>query len=118
MMDWKKRSGILLMLTSVIHNLIGIVLFWEPLVDMFQAGLFNSVANQFDRATPFWFLFSGALIFVLGYFMHWLINDLKKEIPPFLGWQLLLLSIVGAFILPASGFWLVIPQALIIIKRS
>lgn len=117
MMNWKKRSGLLLMLTSVIHNLIGIVLFWEPLVDMFQAGLFNSVANQFDRATVFWFLLSGAMFFILGNFMHWLANDLNKEIPPFLGWHLLWLSIVGIFFLPASGFWLVLPQALIIIKR-
>jgi hypothetical protein len=118
MMNWKKRSGLLLILTSIIHNLIGIVLFWEPLVDIFQAGVFNSVAPHFDRATLFWFLLSGALMFILGHFMHWLVNDLKIEIPAFLGWHLLWLSIVGAFIIPASGFWLVLPQALIILKRS
>ncbi len=116
-MNWKKRSGILLILTSIIHILIGIIVFREPLVEIFHAGLFNSIAFHYNRATIFWFLMSGVLMFIIGHLMHWLANDLGRELPKFLGWHMLCLSIVGAFFLPISGFWLLLPQALIILKK-
>ncbi|MFD0695572.1 DUF6463 family protein [Paenibacillus sp. GCM10027628] len=37
--------------------------------------------------------------------------------PHFVGWQVFVLSIIGAICMPISGFWIVIPQALYILKR-
>lgn len=39
----------------------------------------------------------------------------QKPVPLFLGYSLLLVSVVGYILLPLSSFWLLIPQALIMI---
>jgi hypothetical protein len=34
------------------------------------------------------------------------------------GWHILILSVVGAILMPISGFWLVIPQGIYLIRKS
>ena len=47
--------------------------------------------------------------------MQYYIRKEQKPVPLFLGYSLLLVSVVGYILLPLSSFWLLIPQALIMI---
>mgnify|MGYP003579043521 CR=1 FL=1 len=58
-----RYSGRLLMGTALIHNAIGVATYARPLADIARAGGFNAVEPHWDRATAFWFLVSGGLIF-------------------------------------------------------
>ncbi len=109
-----RYSGRLLMGTALIHNLVGVAIFARPLAAIGRAGGFNAVEPHWDRATAFWFLVSGGLIFTLGQFTDWT-EQRDTTLPPSLGWGLLTLGTGGAFLMPISGFWLVIPQAIAIL---
>ncbi len=113
----QKQLGRLLMATALIHNALGLALFWRPLRDMAGAGLFNSVAPHYDRAAVFWFLMFGVLLWLLGYVAHWSLTQ-HGTVPAGLGWGLLALGVVGCVILPVSGFWLVLPQAYGLIRAA
>ena len=47
--------------------------------------------------------------------LQYYIRKEQKPVPLFLGYSLLLVSVVGYILLPLSSFWLLIPQALIMI---
>jgi hypothetical protein len=68
-----------------------------------------------DRNAIFWFLFGGFIMIVLGKLMQ---DCLEADwlLPKWLGVSLLVLSLIGCMMMPISGFWLVIPQALLIIS--
>ena len=108
-----RRSAYLLIATGILHNLIGVGFGFQVLAEMFREGLFNTTQMQFDREAIFWFLFSGFAMMLWGVLM---IN--MQRIPPVFSWSLLSLSIVGLFIMPFSGFWLVIPQAVYMLYQS
>jgi hypothetical protein len=103
--------------TALIHNAIGVAIFARPLADIVRAGGFNAVEPHWDRATAFWFLVSGGLIFTLGQFTDWT-EQRDTALPPSLGWSLLAIGAGGGFLMPVSGFWLVIPQGLAALRRT
>jgi len=102
-----KRVAYLLIATGVLHNLIGFGLGFQVLAEMMQEGLFNSTEGAFDRQALFWFLFSGFAMMLWGTLIMQL-----ESIPKVFSWSLLALSVLGVFIIPISGFWLVILQAI------
>lgn len=110
-----KYSGIFLIVTGVLHTLIAIVRGRDVFWDMIQDGLFNSVSNDCSRQFPFWFLVCGIIIIFMGQILNYYIKREQKPAPLFLGYNLLIFSIIGCIIIPISGIWLFIPQALIII---
>jgi hypothetical protein len=112
----KRHSGIMLIITGWIHTLIGVAIFSDPLIDMLQAGILNSIDMQYERSTVFWFIFAGLMIILLGHLMDWIIKKKNMILPSSLGWYLLALCTIGIIIMPLSGFWIVLPQALIIIS--
>lgn len=115
----KKYSGLFMWLTGLLHNVVGLILFWEPLKEMFLGGLFNTVVvPHYDRGLAFWFLFSGFMMFLLAHLMNWIIKDKGLVVPKLVGWHLLYLSILGVITMPISGFWVVIPQAILIIRGN
>lgn len=114
-MSISKNSGNILLATGILHNLIGFVMGWTVLTDIVRSGFVNSVNTEIDRNAIFWFLFSGFIMMVLGKLMQdWLEADWL--LPKWLGISLLLLSLMGCIMMPVSGFWLVVPQALLIIS--
>lgn len=110
-----KYSGIYLIATGVIHNVVGILMGWEVLRDIVQDGLVNSVNTQPDRNAIFWFLCLGFFWMIIGQFLHNYILERNKALPVRFGWYLLVFAIVVCVIMPISGLWLLVPQALIII---
>lgn len=114
---WKK-SGALLIATGIIHNLIGLIIGWEVLKDMVAAGFINSINTEMDRNAIFWFLFSGFMMMMLGKLMQSYSREQNKPVPAYVGYYLLILTIIGCLMMPISGFWLVLPQALIILQAN
>ena len=116
-MNISKHSGNLLIATGIFHNLIGFVIGWPVLADIVRSGFINSINEQMDRNAIFWFLFSGFMMIILGKLMqHYLEADWK--LPKWLGLSLLILSLIGCALMPVSGFWLVVPQAILVISAS
>ena len=110
-----KFSGTLLTATGIIHTVVALLSGWETYKEMLQDGFINSVGDDFKRGFALWFLICGILLIFLGQTLQHYIKKEQKPAPLFLGHALLLISIVGCFIEPVSGFWLFIPQALIIV---
>lgn len=116
-MNISKHSGNLLIATGIFHNLIGVVIGWPVLTDIVRSGFINSINEQMDRNATFWYLFSGFMMIILGKLMqHYLEADWK--LPKWLGLSLLILSLIGCALMPVSGFWLVVPQAILVISAS
>ena len=111
---WKK-SGALLIATGILHNLIGFMMGWEVLKALANEGFVNSINTEMDRNAIFWFLFSGFMLMLLGKLMQTYSQEQNKPVPAYLGYYLLALTVIGCLMMPLSGFWLVLPQALIII---
>lgn len=109
-----KLSGRLLILTGVIHNVVGLLMGYPYLLEMWQAGLWNSVDPHMSRMVIFWFLFSGFLLIMLGQ----MVTHYNHPVPKEFSWSLLVLSVLGSFMMPVSGLWLLIPQALYLLWPS
>ncbi|WP_409340592.1 DUF6463 family protein [Paenibacillus sp. MBLB4367] len=118
-MKVKLHSGTMLAWTAALHTAVGIVIYWNQIMDIANDGLINAVEPQLhaDRAAAFWFLLFGVLLFMVARFISWLIRVKGMDVPKFVGVYLLALSLIGVFCMPVSGFWLVIPQAILLIRR-
>ncbi len=108
-----KYSGIFLALTGALHNFLGTILGWEALLRIAAGGYFSSV--EFFNGV-FWFLIVGFALILLGHLSHWIIQSTNAPLPSFVGWYLLIVSVIGIFLMPVSGFWLLAPQGLIILS--
>ena len=74
-------------------------------------GFAASIGNDAERAYAFVF-FVGGILLLLGGTLQYYIRKEQKPVPLFLGYSLLLVSVVGYILLPLSSL---IPQALIMI---
>jgi hypothetical protein len=102
-----KLSAYLLIATGVLHNTIGLIFGASVLADIFRSGLFSTVhPPYYEREAIFWFLFAGFAMMLWGAL---LLNT--TYIPKVFSVSLLALCVLGAIMMPVSGFWLVIPQA-------
>lgn len=110
-------SGYWLMVTSIIHIVVHVLLYIEPLSDIVRSGIFNAVDPYFDRGTAFWVLVLSPFIFALGQLCCWA-QARRVRLPAFLGWNVLITSGVGAFLMPISGFWFLMPPAILMILAS
>jgi len=110
-----KYSGIILLATGILHTIVAVLFERESLWAILREGLFDTVGDDLTRGRAFWFLFCGITFIFLGQVLHHYIKKEQKPAPLFLGYYMLVLSVVGCIIIPASGFLLILPQALIII---
>jgi len=112
---WWKYSGIFLIATGILHSVVGIIAMGNYLWAILKDGLLNAVGEDVNRNLAFWFLICGIFIIIFGQVLHIYIKKEQKPAPVTLGYWLLGLSVIGCIIAPATGFWLFIPQALIIL---
>lgn len=116
----------LLYVIAVGHVVVGIALFQEPLAAIWRDGVVNSIGSpimagtdswlgtpqpQFDREAAFWFVLFGPCLWILGQAVQRAIELADSRLLRLLGWDLFAVGIVGAAIMPVSGFWLMIPFA-------
>ncbi|PTL79671.1 DUF6463 family protein [Vitiosangium sp. GDMCC 1.1324] len=103
-------TGTLLMLTGVLHEVVGVILFRGPLAEMLRAGVFNSVGDDSGpRAAAFWFLVSGCGFVLFGWLCRWVELELARPLPAGLGWGLVMLGVACVVPMPITGAWLFFP---------
>lgn len=112
----KRQSGLLLGWTGLLHIVVGVIIFWNPLKDIAAAGIFNAIGHDYEKTAAVWFLFSGFFILIGALLMGWVVKTKGLVLPKSVGWYLLAISVTGVILMPVSGFWLCIPQAYIILK--
>ena len=106
----------MLIITGIIHTILSLLAGGEIFIEMIRNGLFNTLAgDNFLHQTAFWFFVCGVLLVFWGQTLHYYQKREQKPAPLSLGYGMLIFSIFGCIIVPISGFWLFIPQALIII---
>jgi uncharacterized membrane protein len=113
----RKLSGPLLMATGVLDLLYVLVFHSRQLAAIAHDGFFDAVElnpTQFDRETAFWHMMFGLMLVVLGALVNWT-QARTGSLPAFLGWSVLALGVAGVILMPLSGFWLLFPQAVLII---
>ncbi len=89
------------MVTGGFHLIVAVAGGWDMWRDIIMAYAFV--------------FFVGGILLLLGGTLQYYIRKEQKPVPLFLGYSLLLVSVVGYILLPLSSFWLLIPQALIMI---
>lgn len=112
--DLRPYAGQIIIATAALHVLVGIAAFPAPLRDILNDGIVNAIGEYDDRNAAMWFMFNGALMLWLGITVQWTQARIGT-LPPALGWSMLWLSLVGAVLVPASGFWIMILIALLLI---
>ena len=111
-----KYSGIFLIATGLLHTIVAIAIGWKAFVGIIQNGLLiNLTSRDCTHELALWFLICGVFIILLGQVLHFYIKKEQKPAPLCFGYGLLVFTIFGCIVEPGSGFWLFIPQALIII---
>jgi hypothetical protein len=108
-------SGIFLIATGMIHTLIAIALGKETFLKIISEGLYGLTAIDYPREFAIWFFVCGIFIILLGQVLHHYIKKVQKPAPLSFGYSLLVFTIFGCIVEPGTGFWLFLPQALIII---
>lgn len=117
----KKRPwmGRWLLAVAALHTLFGLLVFVGPLQKMLSRGLFNAVGADPLLAAATWFLLFGAPLALLGQALTLL--EHQSHLDPAalrpLGWGLLALGALGVLLMPASGFWLVLPVIWALLRR-
>ena len=110
-----KWSGVFLVATGLLHTAFALFAGKNLYVDIIQDGIVGAIGSDYSRHFAFWFLICGIFLVVFGQVLHFYIKKVQQPAPAFFGYALLALAIAGCLVVPASGFWLFIPQALIII---
>lgn len=113
-----KYSGTFLVITGAIHTVYALLLGKEDFTDMIKDGLINSTDDSYSRAFALWFLVCGIILILWGLTLQYYIKKEQKPAPLILGYCILAFAVVGCIIEPISGFWLFLPQALVIIAAN
>jgi hypothetical protein len=111
-----KYSGIFLIATGILHTIVAIVFGWGAFVEIIRNGLLiNLMSRDCSHELALWFFILGIFIILFGQVLHFYIKREQKPAPLSFGYSMLVFTIFGCIVEPASGFWLFLPQALIII---
>ena len=108
-------NGSLLIAIGILHCIVGVIGGLDYLGEIGQAGFFDSIGSEYPRIAVFWFMFSGFLLILFGQLARSVERSQRRQLPQFVGWELLVISIIGAILIPISGFWLLMALAINII---
>lgn len=118
--------GLLLIGIGILHVVFAIaqVTFWS--IDDSSAEISSGLILLVARQLSLWLLIGGSLM-ALGNTLVWLERRLHHRMPSFVGWELLVVSLVALNQIPAvmsvglsplSGAWLVLPVAILAIRLA
>lgn len=98
-----RDAGFWLRALAVLHAVVGLVIFREPLVDMVLGGLVNTAEGESPQAVAFWFMLFSPMLYLTGL----LATESRARTgayPRVLVLWTLGVCLVGTVIMPASGF--------------
>ena len=101
-----------LLAVAALHTIFAGLFFGKVLLSVLQRGVFNSVGRDPMTAAAVWFLFFGAGLALLGMAIHALERSQNFASARSLGIASLLLTVLGVVLMPDSGFWLVFPPVI------
>ncbi len=105
MKNWR---GHWLMTVAFIHTVFALVMFTDDYKSIFDNGVINSLASVQMHAAVWFFLF-GQVFFIVGLLVRHYELAMGNKIPLSISINLLLLTVIGVVLMPASGFWLIFP---------
>jgi hypothetical protein len=120
--------GKTMLATGVLHELVGLLvglgivspsggLGRNLVLEIARDGFVGAVEVDAQRQAFFWYFFFGLLLMSLGWLMDHLETP-ERPLPAALGWQLIALALAGGLLIPASGFWLALPQGVWVLWRA
>ncbi|WP_269632564.1 DUF6463 family protein [Pelomonas sp. BJYL3] len=109
---WQAWEGPWLLAVAAVHTLFGLLVFAPVLRAMLAQGWIDTVGTDPLRGAVSWFLLFGLPLALLALCIRPLRQAGQARRLRLLGWGLLGLCAAGASLMPASGFWLVLPPAL------
>lgn len=80
-------------------------------------GFWNTIDPHRDRQMVFWALMTGVFGILLGQLALW-VERQGKQLPAFLGWELIAITAVCGVLMPASGGWLFLIPAVLIVMGA
>jgi uncharacterized membrane protein len=127
----ERLTPLFLFATGVGHVLVGLALFHEPLAAIWRDGIVNSIGAQlvpgaqswlapvrprFEREAAFWFLLFGPCLWMLGQITRRAVERPDPGLLRIVAWNLLGMGVLGALIMPVSGFWILIALAPLVLR--
>jgi hypothetical protein len=119
----RQVAGRLLVLIGCLHMIGG----WvgrAPIQEIIAGGFFNQadsglahIPAKTDRELVFWFLLWGPFVVMLGQLLV-LMEAKGQRVPAWFGWELFVISVSAALLMPKAGFWWVLVPALLIVRRA
>jgi hypothetical protein len=120
----RNKVGRLFMTIGVLHIAGGLVVGREPVMRLFREGIIGeadsalgNAPQHMDKELAFWFLLWGVFTFLLGQVASWVERE-GKRLPAHIGWQLVIVNVAAAILIPKGGFWLVLIPAYMIIRDA
>jgi hypothetical protein len=113
----KVWAGRWLVAVAVLHTLVAFVLFADPLLEIAQQGVFNSIRRDPLKAAAAWFVLFGVVMALCGMALTSLETSGDIKTLRSIGIGMLLLAILGVVLMPASGFWLAFPPAIALLLK-
>lgn len=101
---------------AILHTLFALVVFNKIFLTVMQHGVFNAVGNDPMTAAAVWFLLFGAALALMGMAIHSLEQNGNYTSARAIGTGLLLMTLLGIILMPASGFWLALPAAIALLR--
>jgi hypothetical protein len=105
------------MAVSAIHFAFGLWAFRGPLQHIVQSGWLGGIERDATLAAVTWFMLFSPPLWMAGQAIHALERQ-RAPLPVSLAWWLLGTAALGVALMPASGFYLVLPPAAAILLRA
>jgi hypothetical protein len=107
---------------AIIHGGVGLIVYAPQWQEIAQAGWFNTIAPDplapiFDREDAFWFMMMTPFLVLLGRLCLWA-DCQRLTLPISVGGILIATMVIGLFLMPISGFWLVLFPSIMLLWSS
>ncbi len=109
-----KIAGWVLIAIGFLHLLLFLWFGRRVLGAVASEGFWNTIDPIRDRQMIFWALMTGVFGLLFGQLAFW-VETHGRRLPAFIGWELIAVTLVVGVLMPASGGWLFLIPALLVL---